>query len=154
MAEMETTDEKLTPTEPGQEKKEDVQTMGTLETLKKIGKNVSEDDTMPTGTVTLRKVLGGDILSTELVRPQVWLFLLIVVFIVVSVAFRYQCQQDMIQIDKLEKDLKDARYKALESASTLTEKCRESHVLNILRANQDSTLHTSDQPPFIINTEE
>ncbi len=154
MAEMETTDEKLTPTEPGQEKKEDVQTMGTLETLKKIGKNVSEDDTMPTGTVTLRKVLGGDILSTELVRRQVWLFLLIVVFIVVSVAFRYQCQQDMIQIDKLEKDLKDARYKALESASTLTEKCRESHVLNILRANQDSTLHTSDQPPFIINTEE
>lgn len=154
MAEMETTDEKLTPTEPGQEKKEDVQTMGTLETLKEIGKNVSEDDTMPTGTVTLRKVLGGDILSTELVRRQVWLFLLIVVFIVVSVAFRYQCQQDMIQIDKLEKDLKDARYKALESASTLTEKCRESHVLNILRANQDSTLHTSDQPPFIINTEE
>ena len=154
MAEMETTDGKLTPTEPGQEKKEDVQTMGTLETLKKIGKNVSEDDTMPTGTVTLRKVLGGDILSTELVRRQVWLFLLIVVFIVVSVAFRYQCQQDMIQIDKLEKDLKDARYKALESASTLTEKCRESHVLNILRANQDSTLHTSDQPPFIINTEE
>ena len=147
------TDENLTLTEPEKEGSTP-QAISTLETLKNIGKNVSEDDTMPTGTVTLRKVLGGDILSTELVRRQVWLFLLIVVFIVISVAFRYQCQQDMIQIDKLEKDLKDARYKALESASTLTEKCRESHVLNILRANQDSTLHASDQPPFIINIEE
>ena len=147
------TDENLTLTEPEKEGSTP-QAISTLETLKNIGKNVSEDDTMPTGTVTLRKVLGGDILSTELVRRQVWLFLLIVVFIVISVAFRYQCQQDIIQIDKLEKDLKDARYKALESASTLTEKCRESHVLNILRANQDSTLHASDQPPFIINTEE
>lgn len=133
---------------------EQVEQLSTLDTLKHIKEKVSEGDATPTGTVTLRKILGGDILTTDLVRRQVWLFLLIVVIIVVSVAFRYQCQQDMIQIDKLEKDLKDARYKALESASTLTEKCRESHVLNLLRLNQDSTLHASDQPPFIINVEE
>lgn len=121
-----------------------------LETLKKIRENVSEDDSAPVGSLTLRKILGGDILSTELMRSQIWLFVLIVVFCIVYVAFRYQCQQDMLLIDKLETELKDAKYKALSSSSTLTEKCRESHVLDVLRQNKDSVLKTSDQPPYII----
>ena len=121
-----------------------------LETLKKIRENVSEDDSAPVGSLTLRKILGGDILSTELMRSQIWLVVLIVVFCIVYVAFRYQCQQDMLLIDKLETELKDAKYKALSSSSTLTEKCRESHVLDVLRQNKDSVLKTSDQPPYII----
>ena len=56
----------------------------------------------------------------------------------------------MLLIDKLETELKDAKYKALSSSSTLTEKCRESHVLDVLRQNKDSVLKTSDQPPYII----
>ena len=80
--------------------------------------------------------------------------MLIVVFAIVYVAFRYQCQQDMIAIDKMEKELLDAKYKALSSNSTLTEKCRESHVLDALKNNKDSVLHVSDQPPYIINVPE
>jgi hypothetical protein len=101
--------------------------------------------------MTLRKILGGDMLSAVSVRRQVWLILLVVFFIVVYVAFRYQCQQDMIKINQLEKDLKDAKYRALSSSSTLTERCRESQVLQVLRQNEDSVLHPGDQPPFIIN---
>ena len=78
----------------------------------------------------------------------------IVLFASVYVAFRYQCQQDMIAIDKMEKELLDAKYKALSSSSTLTEKCRESHVLDALRNNKDSVLHIADQPPYIINVED
>jgi hypothetical protein len=125
-----------------------------LEKLKEIKKNVSEDDTLPVGTLTLRKILGGDILSANLVRRNIWTLVLIVFFTVVYVAFRYQCQQDMIMIDKMERELKDAKYKALSSSSTLTEKCRESHVLDALRNNKDSVLHIADQPPYIINVEE
>ena len=80
--------------------------------------------------------------------------MLIVLFAIVYVAFRYQCQQDMIAIDKMEKELLDAKYKALSSSSTLTEKCRESHVLDALRNNKDSVLHIADQPPYIINVED
>lgn len=122
-----------------------------LDKLKEIKKNVSEDDTMPVGTLTLRKILGGDILSANLVRRNIWTLVLIVFFTVVYVAFRYQCQQDMIQIDKLENELKDAKYKALSSSSSLTERCRESQVLRTLRENHDSLLHISTQPPYIIN---
>ena len=125
-----------------------------LDKLKEIKQNVSEDDTIPVGTLTLRKILGGDILSADLVRRNIWTLVLIVFFTVVYVAFRYQCQQDMIMIDKMEGKLKDAKYKALSSSSTLTERCRESQVLKVLRENHDSLLHISSQPPYIINIPE
>ena len=125
-----------------------------LEKLKEIKANVSEDDTTPVGALTLRMILGGDILSADLVRRNIWMFVLVVFFTVVYVAIRYQCQQDLIQIDKMEAKLKDAKYKALSSSSTLTERCRESQVLKVLRQNNDSLLHVSDQPPYIINVPE
>lgn len=119
-------------------------------TLEQIRQSVSEDDDAPIGSLTLRKILGGDILSAQLVRRQIWLLLLIVLFITVYVAFRYQCQQDMLDISQLESELTDAKYKALSSSSNLTERCRESHVLEALRSNKDSVLHASNQPPYNI----
>ncbi len=126
----------------------------TLEKLKEIKQNVREEDSVPVGTLTLRKILGGDFLSADLVRRNIWPLVLVVVFTVVYVAIRYQCQQDLIQIDKMENELKDAKYKALSSSSTLTERCRESQVLKVLRQNNDSLLHVSDQPPYIIKVPE
>lgn len=123
-------------------------------TLEQLKKSVTEDDDAPTSALTLRKILGGDILSAQLVRRQVWLCLLIALFLTFYVAFRYQCQQDMIDIAQLEAELTDAKYKALSSSSTLTERCRESQVLEVLKLNQDSTLHTSSQPPYKIYVRE
>jgi hypothetical protein len=125
-----------------------------LSKLKEIKQNVSEDDTIPVGALTLRKILGGDFLSADLMRRNIWPLVLVVFFTVVYVAVRYQCQQDMILIDKMEGQLKDAKYKALSSSSTLTERCRESQVLKVLRENHDSLLRISDQPPYIINIPE
>ena len=102
----------------------------------------------------LRTILGGDLLTAQSVRSQIWLFLVIVAFTIIYVAFRYQCQQDLLTIDKLENELKDAKFKALSSSSTLTERCRESHVLDILKQNKDSLLHQADQPPYIIQVPE
>lgn len=124
------------------------------ETIQKIKASAHEEDLRPASQLNLRTILGGDLLTTEMVRSQIWLFVLIVFFSIVYVAFRYQCQQDMLTIDRLENDLKDAKYKALSSSSTLTEKCRESHVLDVLKQNKDSLLHQADQPPYIIQIEE
>ena len=116
--------------------------------------SVSEDDPSPTTTLTLRKILGGDILTAEMVRRQMWLFVLVVGFTILYVAFRYQCQQDMIKISKMERELKDVRYRALTTSSLLTERCRESRVLDLLKNNKDSLLHIADQPPYIITVED
>lgn len=115
-----------------------------------LKKRVTEDDNVPVAALTLRRILGGDILSAEVVRRQVWLCLLIAFFVTFYVAFRYQCQQDMIDIAQLENELVDAKYKALSSSSSLTERCRESKVLEMLRQHQDSTLSASSQPPYKI----
>ena len=119
-------------------------------TLKQLKESVTEDDDAPAGSLSLRTILGGDLLTADMVRRQVWLCLLIALFLTIYVAFRYQCQQDLIDIAQLENQLTDAKFKALSSSSSLTERCRESNVLNVLRANQDSTLHSSNQPPFKI----
>ena len=136
------------------EKKKDPEDEVLKETLKKIKETASEEDPKPSQQVNLRTILDGDILTAEMVRSQIWLFVLIVAFSIVYVAFRYQCQQDMQTIDRLETQLKDAKNKALAASSTLTEKCRESHVLEILKQNKDSLLHIADRPPYIIQIPE
>ena len=123
-------------------------------TIQLLKSKAKEEDPKLTPTLTLRTILGGDFLTAEMVRRQLWLFVLLVIFCIVYVAIRYQCQQDMIAIDKLEKEVLDAKYKALSSSSTLTEKCRESHVLEALKQNKDSLLHIAGQPPYIINVPE
>ena len=126
----------------------------TKKTLQKIKENAREEDPKFSSSMTLRTILGGDFLTAQMVRHHIGIIVLIVVFAIVYVAFRYQCQQDMIAIDKMEKELLDAKYKALSSSSTLTERCRESQVLEKLRQNHDSLLHPSSQPPYIINVPE
>lgn len=123
-------------------------------TIQLIKEKAKEEDPKLTSSLTLRTILGGDFLTADMVRRQIWLFVLLVVFCIAYVAIRYQCQQDLIAIDKLENELLDAKYKALSSSSTLTEKCRESHVLDALKQNKDSLLHIADKPPYIINVPE
>ena len=103
---------------------------------------------------TLRKILGGDILTTQTIRRQIGVFLLITGFLIIYVSNRYSVQKDLIEIDKLQDDLQDAKYKALSSSSQLTEKSRESHVLEMLNNNKDSVLKIPSQPPYIINVPE
>ena len=116
-----------------------------------IREQATEDDMPLTKNITLRKILGGDILSTDIIRKQIWLILIGGLFIVVYISNRYKCQQDLILIDNLTEQLKDAKYRALSSSSDLTQKTRESKVLEQLRASSDSTLHIATQPPYIIN---
>lgn len=105
-------------------------------------------------TLSLRKILGGDILNTAIIRRQIWLFVLIAFFMLLYISNRYSCQQDIIEIDHLQTQLQDAKYKALSSNSQLTEKSRESNVLNELKNNKDSVLKIASQPPYIINVPE
>ncbi len=116
-----------------------------------IREQATEEDMPLTKNITLRKILGGDILYTEFIRKQVWLILLISLFIVVYISNRYKCQQDLIRINVLNEQLKDAKYRALSSSSDLTQLTRESMVLEQLRNDKDSTLHIATQPPYIIN---
>lgn len=119
-----------------------------------IRERANEVERQPLGSLTLKSIVGGDILATTAVRKQIGVIMLIVLFMLVYISDRYSCQQSLIQIDKLNEELNDAKAKALSSSSKLTEKSRESRVLDMLQACKDSTLHISSQPPYIINVPE
>lgn len=115
-----------------------------------IKEQAREDEAAQSTTFTLRKILGGDFLTAEMLRRQIGVILLIVVFVIIYISNRYSCQQKMLEIDKLNVELQDAKYRSLSSASELTERCRESNVLEMLRNNRDSTLKIPTLPPYII----
>ena len=115
-----------------------------------IQENAREDEKPFSSTLALKTILGGDILNTQAIRRQVWLILLITFFSILYVSNRYSCQKQQIKIDKLNTELKKSKYKTLSLSSVLTERCRESHVVEMLRANSDSVIRTADQPPYII----
>ena len=117
--------------------------------LQRMKESASEDDETPVGSLTLKQIVGGDYLFAA-VRHHVILIMFIVFFIIVYVGVRYQCEQDVLEINQLEKELVNAKYKAMSSSSNLTEMCRQSNVLKVLRENQDTLLKLSDQPPYII----
>ncbi len=102
-----------------------------------IEKQATEDESPQAFTFTLKKILGGDILTTQTMRNQIGVFLLITLFLIFYIA-----------------NLQDTKYKALSSSSQLTEKSRESHVLELLKNNKDSVLKIATQPPYIINVPE
>lgn len=145
--------EEIPPTDDNSQKKDSSEehSPSLTEVLKE---RATEDEAPLSRTFSLKKILGGDILYTSFIRRQVWLFLLIAMFMVVYIANRYSCQQDIIEIDKLQDELLDAKYKALSSNSQLTEKSRQSNILDMLKNNKDSTLKLPTQPPYIITVPE
>jgi len=126
-----------------------------VESLALTIQNQAREDEQPLSkTLSFRKILGGDFFTAEFMKKNVGVIVLIVGFTLVYIANRYSCQNDLLEIDRLNKVLQDSKYKALSAASELTEKCRETHVLEMLRNNKDSVLKQASQPPYIINVEE
>ncbi len=121
---------------------------------KAIMDQAQEGEKKDSRNFSLTKILAGDMLSAEVLRNNIGLIVLIVVFMIVYVTNRYTAQKYLIEIDKLNTQLDDAKYKALASSSQLTEKTRESHILELLKNNKDSVLKISDRPPYIINVPE
>lgn len=119
-----------------------------------IAKQAIEEEESGSTSFTLRKILGGDILTAQIIRKQIWLFMLIVFFIIIYISNRYSIQKDLIELDQLQKELQDTKYRALSTSSQITEKSRESNVLDMLKHSKDSTLHIATQPPYIINVPE
>ena len=99
---------------------------------------------------SLKNIIGGDILATDFFRRQTKLLVLIMVLILFYIHNRYACQQQMIEIDKLKKELIDIKYDALTRSSELMERSRQSRNEEYI-ATKESDLQTSTNPPYLIN---
>lgn len=100
--------------------------------------------------MSLREILGGDILMAGWLRRQMGLIVLCMFFAIIYITNRYSAEQEMIEIENLKKELTEVRYYALTRSSELTVKTRQSQVESSLRNTPDSVLQTPKEPPFLI----
>lgn len=108
-----------------------------------------EQDTQATPHITLRSILGGDILAHDFIKRQANLLILIVIMTILYIDNRYTSQQELIEIDRLKKELIDIKYDALTISSELTEKSRQSRIEEYISA-EGNTLETATTPPYLI----
>lgn len=104
-------------------------------------------------SMSLKSILGGDILANDFFRRQARLLILIMILTIIYISNRYSCQQEMIEIDRLKKELTDIKYDALTRSSELTEKSRQSRIEEYISQNE-SDLGTSTNPPYLIKDKE
>ncbi len=96
-----------------------------------------------------KNIIGGDILAANFFRRQSKLIVLIMVLVIFYIHNRYAAQQQLIEIDKLKKELTDIKYDALTRSSELMERSRQSKIEEYI-ATKESDLQTSTNPPYLI----
>ena len=99
--------------------------------------------------MSLKSILGGDILANDFFKRQTSLLILIMVLTILYIDNRYTSQQELIEIDRLKKELTDIKYDALTRSSELMEKSRQSRIEEYISTG-DSPLETSTNRPYLI----
>ena len=115
--------------------------------------NTQQAKEEPTATspkhMSIRSILGGDILANDFFKRQTRLLILIMILTVLYIDNRYSSQQELIEIDKLKKDLVDIKYDALTRSSELMEKSRQSRIEEYI-STEESHLQTATNRPYLI----
>lgn len=93
--------------------------------------------------------LGGEILTHKFFQRQFWLLIELVICAILYIGNRYACQQQLIEIDRLKKELTNMKYNALTRSSELTERSRQSKIEEYV-SREKSDLQTSTNPPYLI----
>ena len=99
--------------------------------------------------MSIRSILGGDILANDFFKRQANLLILIMVLTILYIDNRYECQQEMIEIDRLKKELKYIKYDALTRYSELMQKSRQSRIEEYI-STEESHLETATNRPYLI----
>ena len=102
--------------------------------------------------ITFKSIMGGDILAHNFLRRQAALLVLIVFLTILYIDNRYSSQQELIEIDRLMKELIDFKFDALTISSELTEKSRQSRIEEYL-ATENTGLQTATTPPDVLETD-
>ena len=99
--------------------------------------------------MSIRSILGGDILANDFFKRQTSLLILIMILTILYLDNRYTSQQELIEIDRLKKELIDIKYDALTRSSELMEKSRQSRIEEYI-STEESHLETATNRPYLI----
>ena len=99
--------------------------------------------------MSIRSILGGDIFANDFFKRQTSLLILIMILTILYIDNRYTSQQELIEIDRLKKELTDIKYDALTRSSELMEKSRQSRIEEYI-STEESHLETATNRPYLI----
>lgn len=111
--------------------------------------NIDEKQKASPKHMSIKSILGGDILATDFFKRQTNLLILIMILTIFYINNRYESQQEMIEIDRLRKELTDIKYDALTRSSELMEKSRQSRIEEYI-STEESNLETATSRPYLI----
>ena len=119
--------------------------------LREMEQQNTEQNQNAAPQITLKSIFSGDILGHKFLKKQANLLILIVMLTILYIDNRYNSQQELIEIDKLKKELINAKYDALSVSSELTVRSRQSRIEEfITEENAAEPLQTAATPPFLI----
>lgn len=118
-----------------------------IEALKKFTEEGDDDEV---DEISLRSILGGDILQSRFIRNQIFFIMFCVLLTLLYTGNRYSSQQDAITIDSLRTELQKVKYNVLTQSSELMNVSRQSNVELRLRQTKDSVLEIPITPPYLI----
>jgi hypothetical protein len=112
-----------------------------------------EEDEDEFGEISLKSILGGDILQSKFFVRQVIFVLFVVALMLAYTANRYNSQQEIITIDSLKLKLQEERYNVLTQSSELLNLSRQSNIEVKLKENGDSASVNPTTPPYEVKRE-
>lgn len=115
--------------------------------LKKLQQRIMSDEDDKQRILDVMKSLS---INGQWFKRQLGVLIIIMIGIIWYVTNRYQAQQEIIEEEKLQKELDDWKFRSLTRNSELTQKTRQSKVEDLLHQYGDSTLQIGIEPPFAL----
>ena len=95
-------------------------------------------------------VFGGSVLTENFFLKNMRFILMIVLIMLLFISHRYTVLQRMSQIERLEQELKDAKYESLTISSSLTEASRQGEIEKRVE-EAGLELKVTNEPVYYIN---
>ncbi|MDD2798198.1 MAG: FtsL-like putative cell division protein [Bacteroidales bacterium] len=99
-------------------------------------------------SLSVKEIFDGKAVS-EFLKKQVGLIAIVLAFLFFYISNRYECQQRLVDIVKLEKKLTDVKYEALTRSSELMGGSKQSQVKQLI-VEKGINLEESETPPYSI----
>ncbi|MDR3193715.1 MAG: hypothetical protein LBT76_00310 [Tannerella sp.] len=100
--------------------------------------------------LSLLYILSGGILREEFVVRHTRMIVLVAFLALLYVGNRYVCLLKLREIDRLQQELRDARYESVSLSGQLTGNNRQTQVENLVKA-QGLELGSAKTPPYILH---
>jgi hypothetical protein len=127
--------------------KQEKQRIGMEDDLKKLQQRIMSDEDDKQRILDVMRSLS---INGQWFKRQLGVLVIIMIGIIWYVTNRYQAQQEIIEEEKLQKELDDWKFRCLTRNSELTLKTRQSKVEDLLHQYGDSTLQIGIEPPFAL----